>query len=58
MIFFIKTNSFHQIIPKKEITILFFMKNPKNNNIILVISISISPIQWFQISEKNIASNQ
>ena len=34
------TNRFHQIISKKaKITILFLLKNPKNNNIILVISI-------------------
>ena len=35
---------FSQIVSKKaKIAILFFMKNSKNNNIILVIS--ISPIQ-------------
>jgi hypothetical protein len=37
-------NSFHQITSKKaKIMILFLLKNPKNNNITL--GISISPIQ-------------
>jgi hypothetical protein len=36
------THSFHQIISKiAKITILFLLKNPKNNNIILLFSISI-----------------
>ena len=42
--FYKQQTYFSQIVSKKaKITILFFMKNSKNNNIILVIS--ISPIQ-------------
>ena len=45
-IFLSTTNSFHQIISKKaKITILFLLKTPKNNKIILVFSVSISPMQ-------------
>ena len=49
----LKTKSFYkqqtyssQIVSEKaKITILFFMKNSKNNNIIFVLVFSISPIQ-------------
>ena len=57
MIFLKTTNSFHQIISKKaKLTILFLLKNPKNNNIILVISIQYFayPKDWTFVMKKEI----
>ena len=39
--FSIKTNSLSQIVSKKPKFQLLLLRNPKNNNIILVISISL-----------------
>jgi hypothetical protein len=44
--FSINKKHFHQItLRKAKITILFLLENPKNNNNILVLVFSISPIQ-------------
>ena len=50
LIFYKQQSYFSQIVSKKaKITILFFMKNSKNNNIIFVISIII---QYFAYLSK------